>query len=132
MREVVEIVALSIVAPLLAYRLVVWDEGHLRADQLERAWPRKTRTSAVVGMSLLLWPWAGTVALIVHFGRTRRTLQGVAVGFAWAAAVFVAVVLLVLAIDELPMTPQVDWAVLGLAVAVGLYELVTRWKPWLE
>jgi len=75
---------LSLVIPwaasiALLFLIVVRDERRMPSDMLARAWPSSTRASAIVCFGLL--------ALPVHFGRTRRSLKGVALGVAWAIAV---------------------------------------------
>jgi hypothetical protein len=132
MREVVEIIVAWIGLPSLAYRLVLWDESRLRGERLERAWPRKSRVAAVVGLSIVFWPMASLVALIIHFGRTRRSIAGVALGFAVAALAYAILVLLLLGIELLPDSPLADWTVLTAAILLGVHEFARTWTPWKE
>jgi hypothetical protein len=67
-------VALNILFPALVLKK---DLPRLSAEQLSRAWNDASLWSAVVGF--------GPFSLIVHFTRTRRSIYGLLLGFAWAA-----------------------------------------------
>lgn len=112
--EVVAILAsLSIVMAGASF-VVRWDEARLakRGDRerLARAWPPTSRDNAVIGLTLLVGPIVGVLAVVFHFFRTRsRSLLlpwrwspvGLLLGLGWAAAIvavdYAVIVLLALA-----------------------------------
>ncbi|MES1173012.1 MAG: hypothetical protein ABUL62_01695 [Myxococcales bacterium] len=72
------IVALSLVLnALLPYLIVRRDLAHLSEERLARAWPQASFLAAVYAF--------GPLSLPVHFGRTRRSLPGFALGVFWLA-----------------------------------------------
>jgi hypothetical protein len=82
--ELVEILASwSVTLPAVA-TIVVRDERRLKGQRLERSWPPQSRDAAIFGLWLMgIHP----LCLLLHFGRTRRSVLGVLLGLAWLAAV---------------------------------------------
>jgi hypothetical protein len=100
--ELVQIVASWLTVPAAAL-VLVQDERRLTGDALARAWPPVSRNAALFG----LWMGVPPLCMLVHFARTRRSLEGWLLGFIWVAVI--------VAIDL--------GAQLGATMAVGLLGL---------
>lgn len=88
MQEVLEILVAWAVTIAGIAVLVRLDERHLDRERLARAWPPSTFMSAL-GFVVLGGVLIGAVlALVAHFGRTRRSVWGVVLGLLAAALVF--------------------------------------------
>jgi threonine/homoserine efflux transporter RhtA len=87
MLEVTEILVYAVVTTTLFLLLLRFDEARLSPDRLARAWTTTSKL-AVVGCSLLGLSLFFYLGIVVHFGRTRRSFVGVAIGLLWAGAVF--------------------------------------------
>ncbi|HZU84636.1 MAG TPA: hypothetical protein VE987_17020 [Polyangiaceae bacterium] len=80
------IVSWAVTLPSVA-AIIVRDERRLRGEMLARAWPPVTRDASIFGLwNLGVHP----LCLLVHFGRTRRSLAGVGLGLLWLLAVVAA------------------------------------------
>jgi hypothetical protein len=101
-RDVLELVVPWVVSTAFLFLVIVWDERRMaRRDdpRLERAWPPGGRDSAIVGF--------GLIALPLHFIRTRRSLFGVALAFAWTCAAVLVELVATLGLDAL-LNPGTD------------------------
>ncbi len=82
--ELVEILASWTVTLPAVATIVVRDERRLTGQKLERAWPPQSRDAAIFGLWLVgIHP----LSVVIHFGRTRRSVWGVLLGLAWLAVV---------------------------------------------
>jgi hypothetical protein len=82
--EVVDaLVSWAVTLPAAA-AIIVRDERRLKGERLSRAWPPVSRDAA-----LFLWYFGFPLCVVVHFWKTRRSLRGTLLGFAWMAAILV-------------------------------------------
>jgi hypothetical protein len=94
--EVIALGVMYVVFVPALWAIFAWDERRMTAEQKARAWPRAT-VGTVIAAPLffdVLW----LIGLPLHFLRTRRSLRGIGLAFAWlfvAYALRVAVILLV-------------------------------------
>lgn len=82
--ELVEILASWTVTLPAVAAIIVRDERRLTGEKLERAWPPQSRDAAIFGLWLMgIHP----LCVVIHFGRTRRSVRGVLLGLVCLAAV---------------------------------------------
>lgn len=98
MDEILEVVVPWTLSIVLLFTIVHRDEARLSSEALGRAWPVATRRSALV--------YFGVLALPVHFGRTRRSVQGVLLGVGWGVLVAVVDELTGLGVEALAKAVQ--------------------------
>lgn len=77
----------------LPHAVVAWDVSRLSPACRQRMWNSATHWSAIVAF--------GWLAVVVHFGRTRRSLGGAGLGVVWAGSGLVTQMALLSAIAEL-------------------------------
>jgi hypothetical protein len=78
MAEILEVLIPWAVSTTLLFVLFAWDERRMSQPQRDRAWPPASLRVAVV--------YFGILSLLVHFGRTRRSVLGLLQGLAWTVA----------------------------------------------
>jgi hypothetical protein len=85
--ELVEILASWAATAPIVYAVIVLDERRLSGEMLARAWPPVSRDAALFAAWLLgYFPPYLLALFLVHFGRTRRSAWGYALGLAWTLA----------------------------------------------
>lgn len=78
------IVAWAVTAPAVV-AVVRLDERRLHGARLARAWPPVSRDAAIFTIWMLgFHPLCLLAFYLVHFGRTRRSARGIALGLTWS------------------------------------------------
>lgn len=95
--EILDVALQMLTGALGTWLVVRWDESRLDPERLERAWPASTRLAAAVAF--------GPLAVPVHFWRTRRSVLGTLLGFAWTAALMTLSVIISLLLELLRGSP---------------------------
>src|SRR6185436_11847332 len=81
MKELFPVVVLTFLHPALVLLILLVDEHYLSPERRARAWPGVTiAVASCIGFFGLPF-----LSLPIHFGRTRRTVLGVVLGFVVAA-----------------------------------------------
>jgi hypothetical protein len=99
--ELVRVVTSLIVTLPAVAAIIISDERRLAGAQLERAWPPQSRDCAIFALLNVGVP---QLAVLVHFIRTRRTILGAIIGWAWVTAIVLCDV-----VAQFAAVATVDW-----------------------